>query len=282
MKALIVAIPLSLVAGIAIGSGLGGEESSGTAGETVAYIDSTAPIEERLAALERIISEERNARLVLEDQLNMIYEELDQYDEEIPRGGPAGEESAEVAVAQAGMAAIMGDSSQEFGSREEYLLNQLVEGGFSQDRADWIVERSAEFQWEAMQGRYEARQNGERFDWAELDPTTRLRAEIGDAEYERYLEATGQPSIVSVQSVMATSPAERVGLQPGDEIRSYGGQRIFNVRDLQIATNSAAPGTNVVVEVMRNGSPVTVSMPAGPLGIQAGSSSGVPGWRRSN
>ncbi len=282
MKALIVAIPLSLVAGIAIGSGLGGEEGSSMSGETVAYIDSTAPIEERLAALERIISEERNARLVLEDQLNMIYEELDQYDQEIPRGGPAEEQTGEAVVAQAGLPGIVGNTQTEFASREEYLLNQLVEGGFTQDRADWIVERSAEFQWEAMQGRYEARQNGERFDWAELDPTMRLRAELGDAEYERYLEATGQPSIVSVQSVMATSPAERFGLQPGDEIRAYNGQRIFNVRELQIATNSAAPGTNVVVEVMRNGSPVTVSMPAGPLGVQAGSSSGVPGWRRSN
>ncbi len=282
MKALIVAIPLSLVAGITIGSGLGGDEAPTTAGETVAYFDSTAPIEERLAALERIISEERNARLVLEDQLNMIFEELDQYGEEIPRGGPAVEQAAETVVFQAGQVGVIGNTQPEFGSREEYLLNQLVEGGFTQDRANWIVERSAEFQWEAMRARYEARQNGEGFDWASLDPTMRLRAELGDVEYEQYLEATGQPSVVSVQSVMATSHADRAGLLPGDEIRSYNGQRIFNVRELQIATNTAAHGTEVVVEVTRNGSPMTVTVPAGPMGVQAGTASSLSGWRRSN
>ena len=282
MKALIVAIPISLVAGIAIGGGLTGEESSGAAGEPVAYFDSTAPIEERLAALERIIAEERDARLVLEDQLSMIFEELDQYDQEISRGGPTEAETAQAVVSQAGRPGMRGDTPPGFDSREDFLINQLVEGGFGEDRADWIVERSTEFQWDAMQARYDARQNGESFDWASLDPTIRLRAELGDVEYQQYLEATGQPSVVAIQSVMATSPAARVGLQSGDEIRSYNGQRIFSMRELQIATNTAAPGTDVVVEVMRNGSPMTISMPAGPLGVQAGASNRVTRWGRSN
>ena len=282
MKALIVAIPISLAAGIAIGGGLTGEEGSGTASETVAYVNSSAPVEERLAALERIISEERNARLVLEDQLKMIFEELDQYDEEISRGGPAEPEAAEAFVAQTGRPGMISNVPPDADSREEMLVNQLVEGGFAEDRANWIVERSTEFQWDAMQARYEARQNGEGFDWTALDPSARLRAELGDTEYEQYLESTGQPSIVSIQSVMATSNAERVGLQPGDEIRSYNGQRIFNMRELQIATNTSAPGTDVVVEVMRNGSPVTVSIPAGPMGVQTGASSRGTRWGRGN
>ncbi len=279
MKALIVAIPVSLAAGIAIGGGFTGEETSGAASQTVAYIDSNAPIEERLAALERIISEERNARLVLEDQLNMIFEELDQYDEEIPRGGPS---EAAVVIQAEGRPGMVVNAPEEGASREEVMVDRLVEGGFTQDRADWIVERSTEYQWDAMQARYEARQNGEGFDWAALDPSMRLRSELGDVEYEQYLEATGQPSIVNVQSVMATSPAERVGLQAGDEIRSYNGQRIFNMRELQIATNQAVPGTDVIVEVMRDGSPMTVSIPAGPMGVQAGASGRGPGWRRGN
>lgn len=281
MKKLIVAIPASLAAGIAIGAVLGNGEESLTAEAPVAYIDSTAPIEERLAALERIISEERNARLVLEDQLAMIFEELDQFDEEIPRGGPSGAEAA-VAMQAAGRRGMAGNAPEGYESREDYLVSRLVEGGFTQDRADWIVERSTEFQWDVMQASYQAQQNGEGFDWLSLDPTARLRAELGDVEYEQYLEATGQPSIVSIQSVMATSHADRAGLQPGDEIRSYNGRRIFNMRELQIATNQTALGTDVVVEVMRNGSPMTVTMPAGPLGVQAGSSNRGPGWRRGN
>lgn len=269
MKALIVAIPLSAAAGFAIGGGIGGGEEAATAAETVTYVDSTAPIEERLTALERIISEERNARLVLEDQLGMIFEELDEMDGEIPRGEAAEPEPAAVAEAVVRPGTPAG-YPPEFDSREEYLVSQLVDGGFAPDRANWIVERSTEYQWEAMQARYEARQNGGGFDWEALDPTARLRADIGDTEYERYLEATGQPSVVSVQSVMSTSPASRVGIQPGDEIRSYNGRRIFNMRELQMATNRAEPGTEVVVEVMRNGTPMTVSMPAGPMGVSAG------------
>ncbi len=284
MKAVIAAVAVSLTAGYAIGAGVGGgeEPTAENAPEIVTYIDSTAPIEERLEALERIIAEERNARLVLEDQLGMIFEELEAFDGEITRGGPAEERTARVLTEGNPPAAVGANQRQDFDSREAYLTSQLIDGGFSEDRANWIVERSTEYQWDAMQARYEARQNGERPDWSSLDPQRRLRAELGDTEYEQYLEATGQPSVVSIQSVMATSPASRVGLQPGDEIRSYDGRRIFNMRELQIATNTATPGSDVVVEVMRNGSPMTVSMPAGPLGVQAGASGRIPGWRRGN
>ncbi len=177
---------------------------------------------------------------------------------------------------------MTGNAPEGYESREEYLVSRLVEGGFTQDRADWIVERSTEFQWEAMQARYQAQQGGEGIDWATIDPGARLRAELGDIEYEHYLEASGQPSVLSIQSVMATSNADRVGLQPGDEIRSYNGQRIFNIRDLQIATNRSAPGTEIIVEVMRNGSPMTVMMPAGPLGVQTGSVNSRSSWRGTN
>ncbi len=283
MKVVIGANAVSLTAGYAIGAGLGGGENStaDNPAEAAAYIDSTAPIEERLAALERIIAEERNARLVLEDQLSMIFEELDEFDGEISRGGAS--ESDTRAVAQSTFVpGALSNYPPGFDSREEYVISLLIDGGFSPDRANWLVERGEEFRWEAMQARYEAMQNGEGVDWATLNPSNRLRAEIGDVEYEQYLEATGQSSTVSVQSVMATSPASRVGLQPGDEIRTYNGQRIFNMMELQRATMRAAPGTDVVVEVMRDGTPMTVSMPAGPLGITAGARGRPPGRRGGN
>lgn len=280
MKAVIAAVAVSLTAGYAIGIGFGGEEETTAENplDTAAYIDSTAPIEERLAALERIIAEERNARLVLEDQLGMVFEELDEFDGEISRGGPA----EEPAVAQRFSGPVVINAvPPEFDSRGEYIVSQLVDGGFAPDRANWIVERTEEYRWEMMQARYDATQSGESVDWTTLNPWSRLRAELGDSEYERYLEATGQPTAVPVQSVMATSPASRAGLQPGDEIRSYNGQRVFNMGHLHRATMGAAPGTDVVVEIMRDGTPITLSLPAGPIGVSTGLWERVPG-RRGN
>ncbi len=284
MKAVIAAVAISLAAGIAIGGGyLGGQDTTTeNAADTAAYIDSTAPFEERIATLERVIAEERNARLVLEDTLNMLFDELDQYEGEISRGGPAQPTAAEAVDVQTAPMGTLSNRPPGYESREDYLVSQLVGGGFDEDRANYIVDLSEEFQWEAMQARYEARQNGEGFDWASLDPTARLRAELGDSEYEQYLDATGQPSVVAVQSVMATSPANRVGIQPGDEIRAYDGRRIFNMRELPVATNTAAPGTEVVVEVVRDGMPMTLTMPAGPMGVQASGRERSAAWGRSN
>lgn len=283
MKAVIVAIAVSLAAGFTLGGVFGETEqptSQPNPAENAAYIDAGAPIEQRLAALERVIAEERNARVVLEDQLTMLFDELDRIDGETSRGGPQ-----ETTVASAAeIAAAEVQTTQTPSSQRERSVDQLVEGGFSEARADRIVELSAEYQYEAMQARYEARQNGEQIDWfsEDLDPMARLRSELGDAEYEQYLEASGQPSVVAVQSVMPTSPASRIGLQPGDEIRAYNGRRIYNMRELQIATNSAQSGSEVVVEITRDGAPISMSMPAGPMGVTAGAWGRSPGGRRGN
>ena len=100
-----------------------------------------------------------------------------------------------------------------------------------------------------------------------------LRAEIGDTEYEMYLEANGRPTSVGISTVMASSPGERAGLQPGDEIVSYNGQRIFSTSELLQQTMTGGEG-NVVVDVMRDGAPMQLVLPRGPIGVEIGRNRG--------
>jgi len=153
--------------------------------------------------------------------------------------------------------------------QSERRLQSLVEAGFTRDRAEWIERRTEELQVQAMQAQYDAQRNG-RPGQGQFDIERTLRSEMGDAEYERYLGATGRPTQVQVFDVLASSSAERAGLQAGDQIVSYGGARVFDMRDLESLSREGTAGESVSVEVKRNGQTVTVQVPRGPLGVAGG------------
>ena len=130
----------------------------------------------------------------------------------------------------------------------------------------------SELQWELLQAGYEAQNGGANEFRPGLDanPEWRLRQEIGDTEYEQYLEAMGRPTEIGIMEVMASSPASRAGLEAGDVVVSYNGTRIFNSNELRTFAMGGEPGTDAVMEIMRNGTPMQVTLPAGPMGIQMG------------
>lgn len=154
-------------------------------------------------------------------------------------------------------------------------LDRLVQAGFSPQRAQWIARRTQELQVAQMEAQYAAQRSGQRV--AMTDPEQALRKEMGDSEYERYLQAMGRPTEVRVMDVLATSNAERSGIQAGDEILSYNGTRVFDTRELNALTMGGSPGQTVTVEVRRNGQTLQVSVPSGPLGVSAGGRQGGPG-----
>ena len=129
---------------------------------------------------------------------------------------------------------------------------------------------------EQMQAQYAARREGKPVELVDSEAT--LRSELGEQDYEHYLQATGRSTSVSVRSVLAGSPGERAGLKAGDQILTYGGQRIFDVRDLNDLTLKGTPGESVVVDVIRDGQSLQVVVPRGPIGI---SGSVGPGFRRA-
>jgi S1-C subfamily serine protease len=95
-------------------------------------------------------------------------------------------------------------------------------------------------------------------------------------EYEQYLEANGRSTAVAVGSVLESSPGQRAGLQSGDQIVGYNGQRVFSYGELSEQTMSATPGRAVVVDIVRDGVPMQVVVDAGPIGI---SNRGIRGRR---
>lgn len=266
MKSVSVIVGLLLAAGLAAGAWL--LRTSAPEPAPAAHFDSAAATEDRLLALERAIAEERDARQLLEEELQALYAEIERLDQR-------GESS------QASTTVVEGGELEEARRRIALARNDpderrqiLIDGGFSPDRAEWLARRESELQMEAMQARFDARRSGEPFDPFEpgMNPGAALRAEIGDVEYEQYLEASGRPTSVRVGAVLESSPGQRAGLQPGDEIISYDGERVFNSFELSERTMLGEPGESVVIDVMRDGVLMQVVVPRGPIGVTAGRS----------
>jgi len=97
-----------------------------------------------------------------------------------------------------------------------------------------------------------------------------IRDEIGDDAYDHYLFASGQPNRVYVTEALADSPAAEAGLQTSDVIVRYGGTRILTPDDLIAETQVGSPGETVRVDITRNGEPMTLEVPRGPLGLGIG------------
>lgn len=95
-----------------------------------------------------------------------------------------------------------------------------------------------------------------------------LRAELGEADYDRMLYATDQPNRVVVQSVIGGSAAALVGVKTGDHLLSYADARVYVPKDLRIASASGVKGSAARLTVDRSGRRLTFVVPRGPLGVR--------------
>jgi membrane-associated protease RseP (regulator of RpoE activity) len=225
----------------------------------------------RLAALEYALQAEVDQRVVLEERVAELAAQLEALGQRPARtGGPpnfsaGGPDPATIAEARQ---RFQRDASARGEEAERRFAEQLVAAGFAPDRADWIIRRTEELRMEALQAQYDAQRGGRPVEASGGLQT--LRTELGDADYERYLQAYGRPTAIPVRDVLASSPAERSGLKAGDEIVAYGGKRVFDVPELNALTLEGTPGESVVVEVRREGQNVQLVVPRGPLGITGG------------
>ena len=268
---MIAAVAVSLIAGLAVGAWLVTDRPAAGPAESVPSSSGhvvTAP-EERLLSLEQLIAEEREARLELAERVQVLLDDIERRDS--VASAQAAESSTNRANEVLGVGSLR--RSRDFMSMmrnfEERRFNSLTDGGFSEDEARRILRKESEAEYQAMQLAWEAQRSGEPVDpLASLnDSQSILRAELGDSDYERFLEAQGQPTTVQITRVLDGSPGNQAGLQPGDQIVSYGGNRVFNVADLRDQTMLGAQGEDVVIEIDRDGVRMQLSVPRGPVGI---------------
>ncbi len=272
MKKIIVIIIVSFVAAFAAASWLytDASVSSVDSPQVVTAFDSGLSVEKRIAALELAVSDERQARQWLQEEVMYLTSEL-----ELLSGGndPEPEPQSDIDVEEPSVdsrSARREDYRRRYS--EEGRIEALIEAGFLPSQASLIVRREAELQMEALRVRYDAERNGDPVDYyrSRNAGNDALREELGDADYERYLEANNRSTSISISSVIDSSPAQAAGLQPGDEIVRYDGERVFSMTDLTQQAIDGVPGQNIAVDIVRDGVPMQVVMPRGPIGISGG------------
>jgi hypothetical protein len=229
----------------------------------------------RLAALEQALDAEIEQRAALEQRVAELATQLEAL-EGLPRMAAARAAAGGAAPdPEAARADVRRRVAERDAAGERRAVERLTAAGFAPDRAEWIVRREEQLRMQALQAQYDATREGRALAPGEaLGSERTLRVELGDADYERYLTATGRPTSVGVRDVLASSPAETSGLAPGDEIVSYDGKRVFDMRELNALTLEGRAGESVIVEVRREGRTLQLVMPRGPIGIMGGGSRG--------
>ena len=159
----------------------------------------------------------------------------------------------------------------------------LIAAGFSPDDAAYLNQRWGEQEMASLYLRDQAIREGwidtPRYSDAVRDlrqGNSSLRDEIDDITYDQLLFAAGQPNRIAVASIIDSSPAQTVGLQSGDVILSYDGNRIYSGRDLRTATTSGDVDVPVAMQVERDGELIEFYIPRGPIGIRLDSVSVQP------
>ena len=108
-----------------------------------------------------------------------------------------------------------------------------------------------------------------------------IRSELGDDQYETYLKTNRSADKVTCCRDHRGLSGAVAGLQVGDEIVNYDGERMFSLLDLQQATQAGTPGQTVIVDVQRGDSLLSFAIPRGQIGISTGRA-GFGFNRRSN
>ncbi len=254
-------------------SGSAGAARVGVAPAATSAAGDSSTNDARLRELEAALTAEVDQRAALEARVTALSEELVSLRAR-PAAGNAG------ALAQRnGNAPAAGDAGPPPFARGGPFrrdapgsqVDTLVAAGFPPDRAAWIDHRTSELRMQALQAQYDAQRQGKPFDASQgFNGDGTLRSDLGDDDYERYLKAVGRPTSVGIQGVLASSPGERAGLKPGDEVVAYDGKRVFDLRDLNTLTFEGTAGESVTVSVRREGQTVHLTMPRGPIGIVGG------------
>jgi membrane-associated protease RseP (regulator of RpoE activity) len=102
---------------------------------------------------------------------------------------------------------------------------------------------------------------------ASLELARSQKKEIGEEAYSYMLWSAGIPNRVAVNEVLPDSSASRLGLQRGDIVLRYDGERVFEMDELAFLVREPSQSSSAEVEILRNGELMRLSAPRGVLGI---------------
>ncbi len=223
-------------------------------------------VAQALDALFQILDEEIHERRILAEQLHELRAEMT----DLKRNLRARVQESFANEAPQAVTAGRGPSP------ERSLETRLADAGFTGEQVTAIRRLEAQAQMQQIelddQARREGWVNTPRY-FEEINALTNaaaaVRRDLGDDGYDRYLFASGRPNRIAVATVIETSPAAKAGLRPGDIIRAYGGERIFTNEQLVSLRSGGDRGAPVTLDIVRNGLPMQVTMPRGPMGFFA-------------
>lgn len=238
--------------------------------------ESTSQLNEEIQYLKTALAEQKALSLALEQRLSLKQPPVAPSQTPVSTLVEADSEEQEEAYEEPTREERIREFRERVAQRQvtDFKRQSLLEYGFAEDETNWILQQEAQVQLDTLQEQYRARRAR-----VELDKSNgtqvrsqfdQLREKLGDNYYERYLEANGLPTSINVRSVLERSPASNAGLKAGDQILSYDGKRVFNIRDLNGLTVLGQEGQSVLIEVERDGSPVQITLPRGPIGITGG------------
>jgi len=226
---------------------------------------------ELLAALQHELQQARRAREQLETRLGALQKRV----QELEYAGTTED--------------VITETSASLSPRTETepvvrsSVQALLDAGISKEQADWIQERLDEIELQQLYLRDRAtregwlnkpRYNKERRELQ--NAVTELRGEIGDDTYDRLLYSLGRANRVVIQDILQNSPAAQYGLQGGDQIIEFDGQRIFGSNELSSLVTQGSAGVMTLLRVKREGEIHDIYLPRGPLGIRMSSARVTP------
>jgi hypothetical protein len=265
-------VVIGLAAGFVIAAWWGGSSP----GPTPDSRDSRTT-EQRLDALEAELAVETRRRSEIEAELALLNERIAPVALGDEPTGADSRDSYQIQYETAEEAAVSQAPVPPPGRRrppgaldDNELVERFIAAGLTPQRAQWIVARTQELRMQALQEQYDAAREGRSMNPALFERATALREELGDADYERYLQALDVPTSVYVRDVLATSPGAKAGIKAGDQVVSFDGERVFDMSDINRLVLEGEPGQMVAVDVMRDGQLVQLYVPRGPIGITGG------------
>jgi len=251
---------VGLIAIVALVRGRAGERS----GEDLAVLS------EQVAALREALADEKQSRAALQDEFGRLRAELAQAPAPV-RNAPAPAQASAPAPTPVPkpLAEADGPRSPTFDPK------LLIAAGFSSSDVERFRARVSEIELERLYLRDQAQREG----WLDSpsfamessrieQELAGLRGEFDEGLYDWMQFAEGRPNRVTVTEVLPGSAADSAGMRPGDLLVRYDERLVLSPAELSTATSAGKTGTQVEVELQRNGETLRVFLPRGPIGVK--------------